>query len=674
MRERHWRFLVGLLALLGALAVWVLATRLFPYHSLNHDEGVYLQQAAMLLEGQFVLRPPIEDAFRPWFFVDAGETLYPKYAPVPAAMFALGELLGGYRLALVGIAVGIVALVAGVAREVFDRETGVLAAVFVLCSPLFLLDSSVFLPYAPTALLNLTFAYSYLHADRTHSRRWAALAGVAIGLAFFARPYTAVLFATPFVVHALWTLGTEGRMALARQAATASFGLAGVALALAYNATLTGSPWVFPYQAFAPLDGLGFGHRRILNHEVQYSPALAVRANATVVEAFLTDWVAGGPLGSALTALGALFVAHSRRWRPSAREAVLAGVFVSIVVGNVYFWGNFNILGVLEEPGDGLIAALGPYYHFDLLLPMATFAAVGARRGAHTVRAALERRLSTRAALAVTAVALVVCAGAFAGVTAADVDDRVERNAAVTDTYETAYEPFANGTPRDAVVLLPSTYGPWLNHPFQALRNDPGFDGRTLYALNDRPFAVADAFPNRTLYRYGYRGVWAPTEGSPTAAHLQRVRDVTGSAVELNATVGIPDGAVGVTARVATDDGGAYYVTQNASDELALALSVADGRVRLDGDVAPVGNASLGVDGRDVVRLTVFVDYGPSGGFAYRFDLPVNATADGVRALSPRVEQCRNARTCGGAATYVPSAASDGVFVHSRLVARERNV
>ncbi|MFW6435558.1 MAG: hypothetical protein ACOCY1_04185, partial [Halovenus sp.] len=48
--DRYWMVAVATLALVGAAAVWTVATQVFPYHSLNHDEGVYLQQAAMLLE------------------------------------------------------------------------------------------------------------------------------------------------------------------------------------------------------------------------------------------------------------------------------------------------------------------------------------------------------------------------------------------------------------------------------------------------------------------------------------------------------------------------------------------------------------------------------------------------------------------------------------------------
>jgi hypothetical protein len=221
--------------------------------------------------------------------------------------------------------------------------------------------------------------------------------------------------------------------------------------------------------------------------------------------------------------------------------------------------------------------------------------------------------------------------------------------------------------------LLPDPYGDWVNHPFQPLRNDPGFDGRAVYAINDHSFEVVNEFPDRRLYRYVYRGAWAPYAGSPDVARLQRVRDVSGSRVDLKTTVGIPDGAIGVTARVATDEGSVYYVAPNISDSLDLKLTIVGGQVYVMGDVRPVESETLAVDGRDDIRLTVFVDYGPGGGFAYRFDLPVTVSDERVRALSPRIERCRNARACGGAAAYIPTSAPDGVFVRTDLLAREPN-
>ena len=39
----------------AGVAVFLIAVFVFPYHSVNHDEGVYLMQASMLLEGQLTL-------------------------------------------------------------------------------------------------------------------------------------------------------------------------------------------------------------------------------------------------------------------------------------------------------------------------------------------------------------------------------------------------------------------------------------------------------------------------------------------------------------------------------------------------------------------------------------------------------------------------------------------
>jgi len=681
MRRRSATLGTAALALAGALLVWFVSTTLFPYHSLNHDEAVYLQQAAMLLEGQLSLDPPVEGVFRPWFFVDGPEGLYPKYAPVPAAMFAVGELLGGYRLTLVAVAAGNLALAAGVVREAFDARTGLLAGALVLASPLFVITSSVFLPYAPTHVLNLAFAYCYLRADRTGRRRWAAAAGAAVGLAFFARPFTAVLFALPFVGHALWTLRGEVDVArlreplalvrdsdaVGRQATTAALGLAGVALALGYNAVVTGHALTFPYAAFAPLDGLGFGRRRILNHEVAYTPELALAANGRVLWIFFAKWLAGGLVTAALAGLG---VAVAARRGLTARQAPLAGLFVSVPVGNVYFWGNFNVLGDLDTAGDGLVSALGPYYHFDLLLPTAAFAAVAVFALVDYVRstAAARPQFDRRGARVAALATVLVLAGVVGAVTADVARDPVERNAEVTDSYERAYEPFAGGPPANSLVLLPDPYGNWLNHPFQALRNDPGFDGRAVYAIDDRPFATADAFPERTLYRYAYRGGWAPYDGSPSAARLQRVEDVRGDRLTLTATVGVPSGAESVTVRVGTGDGSVYRVASGGNSAVEFRMVVTDERVAVEGLGGPA-DETLAVDGVETVRASAFVDYGPGGSFTYRFDLPVDATDGRVRALTPGVELCRGVRSCGGEAAYVPATAPEGVSVETDLTA-----
>ncbi|MFC7138199.1 hypothetical protein ACFQRB_20445, partial [Halobaculum litoreum] len=93
-----------------------------------------------------------------------------------------------------------------------------------------------------------------------------------------------------------------------------------MAAALGYNAVVTGDPFVFPYLAFAPEDGVGFGERAILGHEVDYTVDLALEANALVLETLFTDWVVAGAVGTAVAAGGVALALAGRttRWRGRA--------------------------------------------------------------------------------------------------------------------------------------------------------------------------------------------------------------------------------------------------------------------------------------------------------------------------------------------------------------------
>ncbi|WP_430505635.1 ArnT family glycosyltransferase [Haloparvum sp. PAK95] len=689
------------LATLAAVVAVLVATRVFPHHSLNHDEGVYLQQAAMLLAGELFLNPPVDGPFRPWFFVESERGLYSKYAPLPAATFALGKLLGGYVVALAGVAASLVALTVGLGRELFDARTGLLAGAFLLASPLFLVQAGVYLPYAVTTALNLTFALAYLRAERLGSTRMAAVAGAAVALAFFARPYTALLFAIPFILHAVWTLvaarawrvltarwsaaastGADAatRNLVARRVLTAGLGTLGVLVTLGYNAVVTGDPLLFPYQAFAPEDGIGFGHRQILAHEATYTLDLALRSNRQVVRRLFTDWVVAGTLGTALAAVGVgalirdrLSLATRFGGTPGAprstlsHRTLLAGLFLTVPLGNVAFWGNFNVLGNLEVETDGLIHYLGPYYHYDLLVPTALFAAAGAVLLAGRIHTASHRAFkpdrARRVALAVVLVGGLVVGGA-AATTAAD---PLERNAGVSDELEKGYAPFvAEEPPSDAVVFLPPVYGRWLNHPFQELRNDPDFDGERVYALGDTAdLDVAAAYPDRDLYRYVHTGTWVPVDDSSVEAELRPVDRAAGASVSLDATLGIPDHARSASLRITTDAGSSTVGLSELPSNLALTATADGDAVTVAGDGLDEPE-SVALEARDEVVIEMFVQTGTSSGFTYRLAFPVASEGGEVRALSPTEEWCRVPTECepiGLAGT------DDGVSIETELAA-----
>jgi len=650
----------GLVALLGGIVVFSLAHVVFPHHTTNHDEGVYLQQAAMLLEGQLFMYPPVEESFRPWFFVADGGRLYPKYAPVPATMFAVGKLLGGYRVALALISTGVLALTYHTVREAFDARTGVVATLLMFGSPLFLIEASVFLSYMPATLWNLGFAGAYLHADRTGSRTTAACAGLAIGTAFFARPYTAVLFATPFIVHALWSLRTRDPARFKRLPLTAVGGLAGVCATLAYNRVVTGSALLFPYEVFAPQDGPGFGYREILGYSREFTPAMSLDANAELLWKLFTQWVVAGPLGTVAAAVGLGVVA---RRGIDGRQAALAGVLLTVPLGNGYFWGTVNMLGDLSDPTDGLVSFLGPFYHVDMLVPLTAFGAVGVVAVSRRLHRLVTERVSgdrVRPVLLAVALCGAALGGGAAVTTAAE---PVSDNYEVTQQLEHAYEPFEEHDHDNSLVLLPTPYGDWLNHPFQSVRNEPGFDGDTVYAMQHRQFEVLDAYPDRNYYRYVFRGEWVPYLGLPVEPRLQPVSVAEGGTVRTDVSASVPEQAALVSIRL-TSQGENDYATVTGTDTLDLQLSTDRVQTRLTGDGVE-DRVSVPTPADGTVTLIMFVDYGTGAGFEYRAELPVDRTDDAVRTLTPRLEVCKDQRRCGGEAAYVPGAHRDGISMNA---------
>ena len=695
-------------ALIGVL-VFILAVTVFPYHSSNHDEAVYLMQATMLLEGQLELHADgLAGAVKPWFFIEDGGRLYPKYSPVPAAMFAGTLAVFGEPRVTLGIVAAVnTGLVYTLGAMAFTRRVGVLAALLFGAAPLTLMSSSVFLPYAPTTALNLVFAVGYLRGVRDQSTLAAGTAGVAIGLAFFARPYTAVLFATPFIGHALSQMVTVARdnrlrqlpEPIRRHGVTAVVGLLFVGLTLAYNLRMTGSALLFPYEAFAPADGPGFGRRRLLSHSVEYTPEVAVRANAHLLWYFATRWFTAGPLGSALAGVG--LAAAIRQWHPNITTkhravdtssigrltgCLLAGLFVTVTVGNLFFWGNYNVLATISDPTDGFIAKFGPVYHFDLLAPVSVFGAVGlvtCRQALSRCNTVLNRRTSQRTANATIVIALVVSVVIVSVGSAAVVAQPLERNIAYTDKYETAYDPIETASFDDALVFIPTPYGEWQGHPFQSLRNDPGFDGAAVYALDrsvGENFATLDEYPDRTLYRYTYHGEWTPDATQHVKPKLEPVTTKRGSTLAFNSTVGVPSRVDHARVRLETEtsDSSARYTVEDPDDSLAVAWSADTETVNLRG---ASGDGSVSFDGVETIVLLVTLVQPDGGTLTYRQEMAIRTVTDtdatAVEVLWPPDRYvCTLVTDCGTEGTYLPGEPEthrEGVEFDTRIETRDQS-
>jgi hypothetical protein len=558
-------------------------------------------------------------------------------------------------------------------------------------------------------MFNLFFALAYVRSvrasDASGRRRYAVGAGTAIGIAFWARPFTAVLFAAPFVCHALVTIGLTARdvpqrtpgallgtPAVSRSVIVAALGLVFVALALAYNHVVTGSALVFPYQALAPQDGPGFGYREILGYDRMYTPALAVEANALVVWRLFTRWAVAPPLGPLAAVLG-LTVAAVRVRRSDvsllpardalsdhAVRALLAGVALAVTLGNVYFWGNLNVLAALDDPTDGLISLIGPFYHFDLLVSLAVFGALGIVAAVDWLRVTLTARYDPRAVRVVVAAVLLV---ATAGGVVAQADalaGPVERNQPYTERYERAYEPFEDRTFENAVVFVPDPYGPWLNHPFQSLRNDPDFDGPVLYALRDDAamrFTVVDTYPDRRPHRYVVRGEWTPgvSERDEIDAAIEPLSVRRAERFRVATEVGVVANAESASVRLSGPEGTLTYGFSNLSaDTRTVEWVVEPGRARVAGLERYSDNRWITYQGRE--ELTLSVTFTQPGGSTVTYNQRLAAETEGatLRLIwPPRESICPTVPECGMRGAYIPGVDEyvTGVSLNSSIEATD---
>ena len=466
------RPVVAVVVLAVIAGVWAIAVSrvVFPYTSRNPDEAVYLLQADTLRHGRLFPPAPEEhvDSMLPFFSTYRDGHYVPKYPPVHPAILAFGRVVfGTYRAGLALIAAGLVVATYLLANEVLSsRRRAVLAAAFLVGSPLVLIESGTFLAYLSGLLLLELFAWAFLCARRTERSSWYVLTGILLGTAYFARPYDTVLFALPFgiwfVVEHRHRLAELGRRLLAMSSGAGP----PVAALLLYNRAATGSFFDSPF-ALDPSDTLGFGRHRI--HPVQdyfnYTVGEALAATARHL-GYMSFWLFGGAV---TIGLAVAFVVMTDK-RPAR---VLGAILVTIPVGYFFFWG----MSVATTISKG-IRYFGPWYWAGMMAPLAVLGAGAAAR-------ILNRRRAIGAGLLVAMVAVsggvtVWALGAHHGLLA----DEREKN-----------EPLEHAPPGSLVFLRED----WILWQYKLSRN-PTLNGRVLFARDLGPaanLALARTFPRR---------------------------------------------------------------------------------------------------------------------------------------------------------------------------------
>jgi len=388
-------------------------------------------------------------------------------------------------------------------------------------SPLALATSSVFLPYAPTTLLNLLFAVAYLGgASATgRSRSPGSRASRSGSPSSPGRSRRCCSRRRSSSTRWFGSLSRSGRWrfchpssgTVRRHGFTALFGTRFRRRHLARTT---------PAGPARPSPSRTRRSRRwtvlvrgapILGHsEEEYTLELALRSNGYALWYLATRWVVAGPLGTLLAFAGGGLA--TRRWL-SGRRALAEGTAA---------W-NLSPNGASSEPrgscspvssspsssgtsssGDEQPPrdALGPDQRagrgFRTVLPL--------RSPRPAVDLRWRRRRRRRRGLSRLRVWL--AASGHARICAGDRrrgrGTRALRRSArcrgcgrgplsigtrrhTPTKYEAAYEPIESASFDDDLVFVPTPYGEWLQHPFQSLRNDPGWGGGRTRSTATRP-------------------------------------------------------------------------------------------------------------------------------------------------------------------------------------------
>lgn len=268
---RKWGYLVTrlnwkLIALCAAAFILSTAVAWGVYGSMPHieDEHANVFQAKVFASGNLAVRAPAvqPNSFYIPFILNQKGWLFGKYPPGYALLLTPAAWIGQWWLINALAAVGVVSGVYLLGRDLFDADTGLLAAALGLLAPMFILLSGALVSHLVTMALLTIFAWGFVRTrrrDRTPAIGFAVLAGATLGLAFITRPWTTLAIGLPFAVQALIDLARRWRLVWrAYLSMLLVFGAIAVILPL-YNAALTGSPLTNTYELWWSMDRIGFG-------------------------------------------------------------------------------------------------------------------------------------------------------------------------------------------------------------------------------------------------------------------------------------------------------------------------------------------------------------------------------------------------------------------------------
>ncbi|MEO6889930.1 MAG: glycosyltransferase family 39 protein, partial [Ktedonobacteraceae bacterium] len=504
---RGWRALRGALhpvalVMLGLSLLYVVWIAVVQYNGEPHifDASAYLFAAKMYATGHLsVPIPPAAELFPGPFMIQFHGRWFAQYAPGTALTLAPGVLLGVPYL--VEPILGTLALLGTglIAARLYDRRVASLAVILGTLSPFYSYLAASYLSHA-IALFYLVWGLWALLRFAQGAAWWhMPLAAAFFGMAGLTRDQVAVLFVTIILAGVLllsWRqVYSEWRRWILPALAFVAVVLLFVGISLAFNAALTGSPWLTPRQLFFAGDHWGFGMG--VGFYGQHTIAAGL-VNLDELLTILAIDLFGWPFYLTLAFIAIPFLtrrANGTDWLLLLWTLIMTGAYIGYFYHGIY---------------------LGPRYLFEtlpflLVLTARGILALGA--SALEVRQAVGNRLNMRRA---TGPLQLARSPAISVVTIAIVACLLACNLLYFTPRQTAVYQNYTGLPLGMHVDLAAVYHPPMHHTIVVTDNywlyafvlfplnDPQLHSDVIYASasNQAQYVeLRQAFPGRTLYR-----------------------------------------------------------------------------------------------------------------------------------------------------------------------------
>lgn len=451
------------------------------------DSVTYLFQAQLFALGRLSApAPPLPEFFEQEFVLVHAGQWFGKYPPGQPLLLALGVRIGAPWLISPIAAAGAVTLTLEAGRRMYGPGTAILAALFMLTSPFFLLMSGSMMSHPAGLFWTALLVVATVDAWQRPGRAAWFLAGLALGMLAITRQLTAVALGTPLLLMLATRLARTPADAPGRSALFSVGALPPLAFLLFFNWQLLGDPLQSPYEKWWDFDRIGFGATVGMHGGHDVANGLAnTWANLSELSRHLFGW----PAYLTLAPCAVPFLVGSRKlW-----DWVLAACVAGLVVGYVAYWA------------DGIM--YGPRYYYEAIGALALLTARGfailANGLPHTSipgGAAMAPRPSWTAGPAVGALVAALIGVNVVGY----LPPMIGAHYAYNGVSRTALDTLERAQVGRALVFVSQTWPDWQPYGSVFPANGPLLDGDVVYARDlgsSQNARLMASYPDRRAFR-----------------------------------------------------------------------------------------------------------------------------------------------------------------------------